>query len=58
MEASKGHRHNAAMRYMIKRFLVDLYKAWRPLEGLPVAPEYGEGKLGIIHGQVKLPMAA
>jgi hypothetical protein len=43
---------------MIKRFLVDLYKAWRPLEGLPVAPEYGEGKLGIIHGQVKLPMAA
>ena len=58
VEASKGHRHNAAMRYMIKRFLVDLYKAWRPLEGLPVAPEYGEGKLGIIHGQVKLPMAA
>jgi hypothetical protein len=34
---------------MIKRFLVDLYKAWRPLEGLPVAPEYSEAKLGLKH---------
>jgi len=48
-EWSKGHHHQAAMRYMIKRFLVDLYKAWRPLEGLPVAPEYHEAKHGHQH---------
>lgn len=48
-EESKGHRHAAAMRYMVKRFLVDLYKAWRALEGLPIAPEYSEAKLGIVH---------
>lgn len=47
------HKHNMAVRYMVKRFLVDLYKAWRPLEGLPVAPEYSEAKLGMIHGEVK-----
>lgn len=52
-DKSKGHRHNAAMRYMVKRFLVDLYKAWRPLAGLPVAPEYSEAKLGMVHGEVK-----
>jgi hypothetical protein len=46
---SKGHRHNAAIRYMVKRFLADLYTAWRGLAGLPVAPEYAEAKLGVIH---------
>lgn len=46
---SKGHRHNMAMRYMIKRFLCDLYVAWRTLEGLEVAPEYNEAKLGHKH---------
>ena len=49
VEKTKGHRHNMAMRYTIKRFLVDLYKEWRTLEGLAVAPEYSEGKLGKIH---------
>lgn len=48
-EKTKGHRHNMALRYMIKRFLVDLYVAWRTLEGLEVAQEYHEAKLGIIH---------
>lgn len=48
-EKTKGHRHNMAMRYMVKRFLADLYAKWRELEGLPVAPEYSEGKLGIRH---------
>ena len=48
-EKTKGHRHNMAMRYMVKRFLVDLYAAWRPLEGLAVAPEYSEAKLGKKH---------
>lgn len=48
---AKAHIHNASLRYMIKRFLADLYKAWRPIEGLTVAPEYSEAKLGMIHGK-------
>lgn len=47
------HRHNMAIRYMVKRFLVDLYNNWRALEGLVVAPEYSEGVLGKVHGQAK-----
>lgn len=49
MNESAQHIHDDALRFMIKRFLVDLYKAWRPLEGLPVAPEYSEAKLGLKH---------
>lgn len=45
------HKHNMANRYMIKRFLVDLYTKWRALEGLEVWPEYGEAKLGLVHDQ-------
>jgi len=45
------HRHNMAIRFMIKRFLVDLYKAWRALEGLPVAEEYSAAKLNMPHGK-------
>lgn len=41
----KAHRHNMAVRYMIKCFLADLYEAWRPLEGLPVHNPYAEAKL-------------
>ena len=41
--------HNMAVRYAVKRFLADLYVAWRTLEGLPVATEYSVGKLGIVH---------
>jgi len=41
----KGRRHAMAQRAMIKLFLVDLYKAWRELAGLPVAPPYSEAKL-------------
>jgi hypothetical protein len=48
-EKSKGHRNNMAMRYMIKRFLADLYREWRTIEGLPVAAEYSEAKLGKVH---------
>lgn len=51
VEESKGRRHNMAIRYMVKMFLIDLYTAWRKLEGLPVAPSYAEGKLGIKHSQ-------
>lgn len=53
-ERTKGHRHNAAVRYMIKMFLVDLYKAWRKLEGLKVHPPYNEAKLGIIHKKLAI----
>lgn len=45
-DVSKGHRHNAAKRWMIKWFLRDLYEAWRECEGLPVRPPYGEEYLG------------
>jgi hypothetical protein len=48
-DKSKGHRHAMAMRYIIKRFLVDLYTHWRALEGLTVAEEYSIAKLGIKH---------
>jgi hypothetical protein len=48
-EVSKGHRHNMAVRFVAQRFLCDLYNAWRPIEGLPVAPEYAEAKLGLKH---------
>ena len=48
-DVSKGHRHRAAIRYMVKMFLQDLYNAWRPMEGLYVRPPYREEKLGIIH---------
>jgi hypothetical protein len=48
-DKTKGHRNAMAMRYMIKRFLVDLYSNWRRIEGLEVHPEYSEGKLGYKH---------
>lgn len=48
-DKTKMHRHLAAIRYMMKRFLVDLYINWRPLEGLPVHEEYSIAKLGMIH---------
>jgi hypothetical protein len=52
-EKTDLHKHNMAIRYMVKRFLADLYKQWRALEGLIVAPEYSEGVLGKVHGQAK-----
>jgi len=45
-----ANHHMAALRYMVKMFLVDLYKAWRALEGLTVHPSYQEAKLGHQHG--------
>tara|TARA_R110000824_G_scaffold2567_4_gene11762 strand:+ start:407 stop:1267 length:861 start_codon:yes stop_codon:yes gene_type:complete len=49
VEKTKAHRNNMAIRYTVKRFLIDLYAAWRKLEGLPVAEEYSKAKLGIEH---------
>ena len=50
-EKTKGHRHNMATRYAVKRFLVDLLRKWRELEGLEVSSEYSEGKLGMEHAR-------
>ena len=51
VEKSKGHRHNMTIRYMVKMFIVDLYKVWRKIEGLEVHPPYSEAKLGLKHGR-------
>lgn len=48
-DKTKGHKHHMALRYMIKRFLADLHKAWREIEGLPAPNEYHEDKLGLHH---------
>jgi hypothetical protein len=48
-EVSKGHRNNAAIRYMVKMFIKDLYAAWREIEGLPVRVPYAEEYLGKKH---------
>jgi len=47
------HRMNMALRYMRKMFLIDLYNAWRAIEGLPIEPPYHEEKLGIYHQQTR-----
>ena len=47
---SDGHRHNAAIRYMVKMLLLDIWKAWRAMEGLPIRPSYQEQYLGHTHG--------
>lgn len=52
-DKTDGHKHNMAIRFMIKRFLVRLYNEWRAIEGLPVAPEYSEAKLGKVHRQAQ-----
>lgn len=50
-DRTKAHRHNAAVRYMVKEFLADLWTRWRTLEGLPVRSRYAEEKLGIVHSK-------
>ena len=45
----RGRRHQMALRYMIKMFLIDLYNNWRALENLPVHPPYDQAKLGLEH---------
>lgn len=57
-EKTKMHRHNMAVRYMVKLFLVDLYGEWRKLEGLPNHGTYYESKLGGIHGSGRDTQAA
>ena len=45
-----GRIHKAALRYMVKIFLVDLWRIWREIEGLPVTPTYNEARRGYAHG--------
>lgn len=45
-DLTKIHRHNRAMRFMIKRFLADFWIAWRKIEGLEVSLPYVVEKLG------------
>src|SRR5262245_30299808 len=44
-----GRINDASKRYMVKMFLIELYKQWRALEGLPVHPAYHEWKHGHKH---------
>lgn len=44
-----AHRHQAALRYMVKMFLADFWRAWREAENLPVVAPYHEAVLGHKH---------
>lgn len=46
---TKAHRHQAAMRKMIKRFLVHLYLVGRTRQGLTVRRPYVQERLGHVH---------
>lgn len=45
-ETTKKHRHEAAIRKMMKHFLADLWKVWRTIEGLDTPLLYPEAILG------------
>lgn len=49
---SDAHRHQAAIRYMIKMMLLQLWQDWRKHAGLPVRPSYQEEKLGHVHSGI------
>jgi hypothetical protein len=46
-----GRIHKAASRFMIKMFLLDLWKVWREQEGLEVTLSYWEAQRGREHGK-------
>lgn len=46
-EKSAAHRNNMALRYMIQKFLSNLWAYWRELEGLEVTLPYEVEKLGM-----------
>lgn len=41
---TKGHRHNMAIRFMVKAFLTDLHRTWRAMEGFEPTVPYQEAK--------------
>lgn len=48
-----AHRHQAAIRYMVKMLLLDIWTKWREFEGLPVRAPYQEEYLGHVHHSKK-----
>lgn len=46
-DKSAAHRNNMALRYMIQKFLSNLWVYWRNLEGLEVTEPYEVAKLGM-----------
>ena len=48
-DETPAHRNNAAKRYMIKMFLIDLYRNWRKIDGYCVRNLYQEEYLGHKH---------
>ena len=47
---TKAHKHRMAIRYMVQRFIKDLYVAGRTAGGFVVSPEYHEVYHGHVHG--------
>jgi len=47
---SDAHRHQAAIRYMVKMFLQEMWTVWRTIEELPVTDPYAVAVLGRTHG--------
>lgn len=54
---SDGHRHNAAIRKMIKMLLLDIWTEWRRFEGLTVTESYAERFISA-HGDHGAPRGA
>lgn len=52
VEKTKGHRHNMAMRYCVKMFLLDLWLWWREFEGYEKKGSYHDDVLGHKHSAV------
>jgi hypothetical protein len=46
---SDAHRHQAAIRYMVKMLILDVHTKWREYHKLPVRAPYQEEKLGHKH---------
>lgn len=47
---SDGHRDLASKRFMVKHFLLALWRKWREVEHMPLVPPYSEAVLGRAHG--------
>lgn len=48
-DVTKTYRHNMAMRYMVKQFLIAYHKVARAYYGLKVYPSYHEAMMGHTH---------
>jgi len=51
-EKTKGHRHNMAMRYCVKMFLLDLWLWWRAFEGYEPKGSYHYDVQGHRHSKI------